>query len=390
VLRDDASQMISSATEGEQYRKITITLLSVIAAILLGWAIKATYIVIMPLAFAFFLVVLVQPIQRTLNNHLPSKLHWLSLIACTLVILAVIGVGVGAVWLCIELFLDALPRYSEQLAQYWTGFVNWAQQHDYFVQENMIQFQALTDRLMRLLTLTVASISSIVAVLVLIFFFILLMLLEVRQWQTKAQHALNDNYNTLVLDTVKSIAHKLRQYLLIRTITSIVTAVTCGLWLWILGVDLAFLWGVMIFVLNYVPYIGSIIAVIPPTLVAFVQFGIPWTLVEFSGLTCLQMVIGNFVDPHLQGKTLRVSPIVLLLSIVFWSWAWGMAGALLAVPLTVMIIVTCAHVPALQPIALMLSRDADEQTIIHPPAPTEPLTTAAQHYNHLEKQTTPQ
>ena len=146
-----------------------------------------------------------------------------------------------------------------------------------------------------------------------------------------------------------------------RIVVSLLNGVVSGLWLWLMGVDFALFWGVLIFLLNYVPNIGSVIAAIPPTLLAFVQLGFPWAAFVVAGLTVIDQVIGNYLDPRLMGRTLNVSSLIVLLSVIFWSWIWGIVGALLAVPLTVTIILTCAHVPALQPIAVLLGGDVEDR-----------------------------
>jgi AI-2 transport protein TqsA len=167
-----------------------------------------------------------------------------------------------------------------------------------------------------------------------------------------------------VLETVHAVAHKVRRFLLIRTVLGVISGAAVTAWLWFMGVDFAPFWGVLFFLLNYVPNIGSIIAGIPPTLLAFVQFGPGWALLVAGGLLAMEQVTGNFLDPHLQGRTLNVSSLVVLLSVILWGWIWGVPGALIAVPLTVTIILVCAKVPMLRPIAVLLSggeniREAD-------------------------------
>ncbi len=126
-----------------------------------------------------------------------------------------------------------------------------------------------------------------------------------------------------------------------------------------MGVDFAPFWGVLFFLLNYLPNIGSIIAGIPPTLLAFVQFGPGKALLVAGGLLAMEQVTGNFLDPRLQGRTLNVSSLVVLLSVILWGWIWGVPGALIAVPLTVTIILACSKVAMLRPIAVLLSGGED-------------------------------
>ena len=106
---------------------------------------------------------------------------------------------------------------------------------------------------------------------------------------------------------------------------------------------------------------ATIIAGIPPILLAFVQFGPGKALLVAGGLLAMEQVIGNFVDPRLQGRTLNVSSLVVLLSVILWGWIWGVPGALIAVPLTVTIILACSKVAMLRPIAVQLSGGEDNR-----------------------------
>jgi AI-2 transport protein TqsA len=159
------------------------------------------------------------------------------------------------------------------------------------------------------------------------------------------------------------IAGKVRRFLLIRTVLGLISAVIAFVWLTVLGVDFAFVWALLTVLLNYVPNVGSIVAALLPALFALMQHGWLWALAVIAGLAVTEQVIGNYIDPKLQGRNLNVSPLVVLLSVIFWGWVWGVAGAVLAVPLTVTIVVVCAHVPALRPVTLLLSRSADERTL---------------------------
>ena len=134
-------------------------------------------------------------------------------------------------------------------------------------------------------------------------------------------------------------------------------------WLLVLGVDFAFLWGVLTLLLNYVPNVGPLVAGVLPAPLALIQHGWLWALLVVAGLAVTEQVIGNYVDPKLQGKSLDISPLVVLLSVIFWGRVWGVAGAVLAVPLTATVVIACAHIPALRPVALLLSRSADERTL---------------------------
>lgn len=343
-----------------RHARIIIALLGVIVVVLVGAALKATYLVTMPVVFAFFLALLMHPVQRWLEEHLPQKLGWLSLVLTMALIVGAVALVGGGVWLSVTIVAEQAPEYADRLQGMATAFADWLRSRGLPVPQVGGDDGMLVNAA-QVLAGAVLSLWTVVGIMVLIFFFALLMLIESSSWRRKTRSALADSRTAAVLDTVDVIAAKVRGYLLMRTVTSALSAVFAGIWLTVMGVDFALVWAMLTFVLNYVPNVGSIIAVIPPTLVALLQLGPGWALVTIGGLTVGEQIIGNYIDPRLQGRTLDVSPLVVLIAVIFWGWIWGAAGAVLAVPITVTLIIVCAQVPALRPIAQLLAGSAEPE-----------------------------
>ncbi|MEM7320859.1 MAG: AI-2E family transporter [Pseudomonadota bacterium] len=155
-----------------------------------------------------------------------------------------------------------------------------------------------------------------------------------------------------------AISLSLQRYLGVKTLVSSVTAIISYLVFRWFGLEFAETWAVLTFVLNFIPSIGSIIAVIFPALVALVQFDTiaPFTvIVLFCGT--VQFLIGNFLDPAMLGRSLNMSTFMVLIALTFWGTVWGIVGAFLSVPLTVCILIVFSHIPSLRPIAIMMSKD---------------------------------
>ncbi len=359
----------------EQSLGLTGVMLGIIALVAAVAALKVTYIVTMPLVFAFFLVMLVRPLQRGMNRFLPYRLKWISVVVSFAVLLGIASIGGYVLYRSFHMFISKSPEYFNLIAKEITDFIQrseiqeWARQYDIPIRDTVFQLTGITQRVVGLVSTAVTSIWAVAAMVTLIFFFALLMLLEVPEWIIKPKQVFGDKAD-LVIETSDAIAKKVRQYLVVRTGTSLITAGLSWFWLWLLGVDLAFLWAVLIFLLNYLPYIGSVVSVIPPTIVGLVQFSLAWGGLTLGGLTVIQQVIGNFLDPRLQGRILSVSPVVIMFSVVFWAWVWGVAGAILAVPLTLTIVSTCAHIPALRFLATFMSRPARDKVVL-PETPLE-------------------
>jgi len=347
-------------------RKAGVGLLAVVAVILAAWALKGSAVVTMPLAFAFFVTVLVHPIERALAAHLPRRLEWLGVTCAMLTVVGALVLALALVAFALEPVVARAPQYADQLQDHWQALRSWAESHGLPLPQASDLTSRLASNSVQRLLYGLTSAWEVLAFLLLVFFFTLLMLIEASSWRRKTEVALRGWQTAAVLEMMPVVAHKVRWFMLIRTALGIVSAVLATAWLWLMGVDFAPFWGVLFFLLNYLPNIGSIIAGIPPTLLAFVQLGTGWALLVAGGLIAMEQMIGNFLDPRLQGRTLDVSSLVVLLSVIFWGWIWGVPGALIAVPLTVTIILVCANTSALRPIAILLSGGAGDSRLDKP------------------------
>ncbi|TNF64800.1 MAG: AI-2E family transporter [Rhodobacteraceae bacterium] len=157
---------------------------------------------------------------------------------------------------------------------------------------------------------------------------------------------------------ISSIMHRVNYYLLVKTVISVVTGAMTWVVAELFGLDLALAIGIMTFILNYIPNIGSIVATVAAALMAYVQLGDPAiTAGLFLALAVIQFVNGNIIDPILMGRTLRLSTFGIIVSLAFWAALWGIAGMFLAVPIMVGIMIACSHVEGLRPVAILLSRE---------------------------------
>jgi predicted PurR-regulated permease PerM len=122
------------------------------------------------------------------------------------------------------------------------------------------------------------------------------------------------------------------------------------------GLDLAIAWGVISLVLNYIPYIGTVVAVIIPAVFATAQFD-SWQMpvIVFGGLFIIQFLIGNYLEPKIAGKALSVSPFAMLVAFFFWGFLWGMPGAFIGLPMTIALVTICEQCPSSRWIVRLLS-----------------------------------
>ncbi|NCQ22858.1 MAG: AI-2E family transporter [Rhodobacteraceae bacterium CG17_big_fil_post_rev_8_21_14_2_50_63_15] len=162
---------------------------------------------------------------------------------------------------------------------------------------------------------------------------------------------------------ISSIIHRVNYYLFVKTLVSVVTGLMVYAVARLFDLDLAGALGILTFLLNYIPSIGSIVATVLVALVAFVQLADgPLTLAIFVIVGAIQFVNGNIIDPMLMGRALRVSSFGIIISLAFWAAVWGIPGMFLAVPIMVAMMIVCSHVPGLRPVAVLLSREGLPET----------------------------
>ncbi|MET4127061.1 AI-2 transport protein TqsA [Roseovarius sp. MBR-38] len=186
-----------------------------------------------------------------------------------------------------------------------------------------------------------------------------------RVWfDTKLENLLGDATQAAKASRIiSSIIHRVNYYLLVKTAVSAITGLMVYFVARAFGLDLAGPLGILTFVLNYIPAIGSIIATVLVALVAFVQLADgPLTLAIFAITGAIQFLNGNIIDPTLMGRALRVSSFGIMISLAFWGAVWGIPGMFLAVPIMVGIMIVCSHVPGLRSVAVLLSREGLAET----------------------------
>ncbi len=288
---------------------------------------------ILPLIVSLFLAVLSLPLLRWLEERrVPRQL------AVLLTILTVIAVVLGAGLLVggtITGFTQALPRYVDRVQEMAQGFIDWLETRHIDVPEEMVgdllNPGAILTQLGKLLTsLTTLFSRSLIVLLTTVF-----VLLEAAVFPEKLRAAFGHiSTSSSRLDKIKT---EIQRYLAIKTSISLTTGLLVGLGTWALGIDFPLLWGLLAFILNYIPSLGSIFAAIPTVMLTLVQHG-PGRAIGVAAIyLVINIALGNFLEPMLMGRRLGLSTLVVFTSMVFWGWIWGPLGMLLSVPLTMII-----------------------------------------------------
>ena len=332
-------------------------LLAIAVVVLVGGALKLTQSVTLPLAFALFLVALFWPLQRWLVQRMKQGAATLTTLAACLVALTLF---VGTVWLCVNEVAEQWPRYKGQFQQFGQQARSWLQGHGLPVPGLLAEGSGSGSSSSSGggMAATLASRTfSFIGGFVLVIAFFVLGLLEVDDFAAKLERIVPGHRHEVWLDPTRRIAHDFQRYLVVRTVVGLITGAGTYLAALLIGLDFALVWGLLNFLLNYIPTLGSIIGVVPPTLFALVQFdGLGMALLTLLAVGGVQLVMGNYVDPLLQGKYLSLSPLVVLLSVAFWGWLWGIAGAFIGIPLTVAAVIACDRFEQTKWIATLLAR----------------------------------
>ncbi len=208
---------------------------------------------------------------------------------------------------------------------------------------------------------SLGSFVGIVADTLVVIFFMIFILLEVDKLPERIRWAYGPEQSVEIMEVGETINLSVIKYLGVVTLINFTIAVSYVVILLIMGEEFAILWGVLAFLLNFIPYLGSYVAVFLPVLTALVQFSPATALVLLVVLISIQVFLGNFVQPRIMGRNLNLSPLVVLISLAFWGWLWGITGMFLAVPITATIKIVLEHLPSTQNIARLMSEGAGKE-----------------------------
>ncbi len=209
------------------------------------------------------------------------------------------------------------------------------------------------------LTSLAGQAGNIASGAVLVTLFVGFLFLERLWFSTKLTSLMGDAESAYRAERIiASIRHRVNRYLVVKALISAVTGGLVYIVMTLFSLDLAFAMGVLTFVLNFIPNIGSIVATVVVALVGYVQTGDNVVgLAVFAIVGVIQFAVGQVLDPLLLGRTLRLSSFGIILSLAFWAAVWGIVGMFLAVPIMVSIMIVCSHIPPLRPVAVILSRE---------------------------------
>jgi len=310
-----------------------------------------------PILFAFTLTLLFTPLLRWLEKKkFPT---WAAITVLSLGVISVFGVIILLVYTSAQQLITKLPSYQRELSYQFVpiqdSFTTWGITKKIVVPQEWLNGSAIAKTSLDFLTVFITKSTSIGLFLVTMFLMLIASDSVVKKYKRKfvKENQFAQDFNVWS----KNIQHQYK----IQTLSNLFSACIVTVTFLILRIDFAFLWGFLAFILAYIPNFGIILASIPPILLAFIQYGLGAAIVTAVVIIILNIIMDNFVTPRFMGTGLRVPPVVVFLSFIFWSWVFGLLGAFLALPITLALRSLLEQNKETQFVAEILTEDKDKQ-----------------------------
>jgi AI-2 transport protein TqsA len=323
------------------------------AAFIVATALYFASTIFAPLVFALLIIAMLWPIQKRLQARLPKLVALAVTMLATIVILAafvsLIAWGFSRVG---RFIISDGARYQLLYSQ----LVDWLDGHGIAIAGLWAEHFNMA-WLIRLFQQATVRLNGMLTFLLVVLIYVILGLLEVEDVAAKLRAPGAGEFGRVLLTGGAETAAKLRKYMLVRSWMSVMTGLLVFAFAALVGLPLAPEWGVIAFALNYIPFIGPFIATLFPTLFAMAQFE-SWQMavVVFACLNLIQFVVGSYIEPRIAGSALAISPFLVLFAVFFWTFLWGIAGALIGVPMVITALTLCAQHPSSCWIADLLGR----------------------------------
>lgn len=333
-------------------------ILGLIAVFVIGVVLLELKTVLLPFAISLLLSIIFKPVVlRLKKGRVPMAISLFGVLMIFFLVLFLLG---WVVFSSTEALVETLPSYEAKISAFMfniqASVLALAERFDIQVTDfrwtDAIEFSSITS----VLTTGVGSFIKFLSTTFLILLFMLFILAGAGDLAGKVRMAFPEAQANRIGDVVATIDTKVRQYLVTKTLISLGTGLLTFLFLLALGVDFPLIWGLLAFVLNYIPNVGSVIAVLFPFFLSLLQFDtLVAPMVVLIILGGIQMLMGNVIEPRIMAFSLNLSPLLILVSLIFWGWLWGVLGMMLAVPLTATIKIITENIEPLKPLSVLMS-----------------------------------
>ncbi len=294
---------------------------------------KLSEALLVPFMLSVFIALICSPPLVWLKARgVPGILSILIIISGVVLVGVIMGVIVGA---SINDFRHDIPQYQARLQGMLAGVLSWLANRGISLDLAQIKSSFDPGAVLQVAGNTLASLGNVMTNAFLILLTVVFILAEEVGFSEKLTRARGRSMVTM--EAIQRFTGSVNQYLAIKSLLSLLTGFLVMTWLWISGVDFPVMWGLLAFLLNFVPTVGSILAAVPAVLLALIQLGVFSSGMTLVGYLVINILVGNILEPRMMGKGLNLSPLVVFLSLVFWGWVLGPVGMLLSIPLTIMV-----------------------------------------------------
>ena len=299
--------------------------------------------VLAPLTFALLVIALLWPVQQRMQRIVPRY------VALLVSLLVVVLAFVVFAWIVAWSFGQAgrwVIADASRFQQHYEEIRTWLEDKGIAVAVLSVDSFS-TASILRAVQTVSSHVNSALSFWLIALTYVVLGMMEVEDFARRIAAMRSQSARELLLNGSRETAQKLRRYMSIRTVMSIAT----GLLVWIftraLGLPLAEEWGIIAFALNYIPFVGPLVATLFPTMFALIQFD-SWqsVLAVFIGLNLIQFAVGSYIEPRVSGSAMSLSPVIVLFSVFAWGYLWGVFGAFIGVPISIALLTFCRHHPS--------------------------------------------
>ncbi len=352
-------------SSANSYTKAISYLLGFITAALVVYILIVLQEILLPFTIAIFLTYLFHPLIEYLRKHKIPK--WMSLIFILIVTFLIYYLMVLLFVSSFSSFPEKAQVYENNISKFLTDILtpfnltlrDMAALFNFNVKE--LDFSSIFQGLFKagIIQNVFTSISSLLKDFFVTMIFWIFMVLGKSNFEERIKIAFLSK-GEKIDNTIQSFNTQLQSYIIIKTIVSLIVGTFATILFLIYGIDFALIWGLLTFILNFIPNIGSLIAITLPVLISLVQYGLGLKAVSFAVLLIIiHNIMGNLVEPNYLGRQMDLSPVFVLLSLIFWGWIWGIAGMFLSVPIAAAMKILFANIKPLQPLAVLMGNKAE-------------------------------
>jgi len=309
--------------------------------------------IIVPFLLSIFIAVMCSgPFSWLRRKGVPASLAVLLIVAGMVAILFGLGAYIGA---SVSDFSQEIPSYQVRLEEELINLIAWLGTFGVFISQRVAMDYFDPASIMQIIANILSGLGGVLTNTFLILFTVVFILMESSTFLGKIKAAFGVSPHTI--ETFDFVFMCVGKYLAIKTWISLATGISVMVWLMIIGVNYPVLWGLVAFLLHYIPNIGSLIAAIPAILLAIVDSGLGTASLATAGYVTVNLIFGNILEPIFMGRGLSLSTLVVFLSLIFWGWVLGPVGMLLSAPLTMIFKITCESFPATRWVAILLDSE---------------------------------